>query len=98
MDDDAGITDAELSELALAADPDDIEIDDDAVPFGAESASASLLPSWYMPTPMATIGRHRRRRALIVGGLVAALVIVNGVGLCVTYGVPEVGDRVFSLW
>ena len=94
---DATFTDAELTELALAADPDP-EIDDDAVPFGAVPVGASLLPSWYMPPPMSSGGQHRRRRAWIVGGIVAALVIVNGVGLCVTYGIPEVGDRVVSFW
>jgi hypothetical protein len=94
---DSRFTDEELAELALAADPDP-EIDDDAVPFGTEPVGASLLPSWYMPAPMSTGGPHRRRRAWIVGGIVAALVIVNGVGLCVTYGIPEVGDRVAPFW
>lgn len=94
---DVAFTDAELTELALAADPD-LEIDDDAVPFGAEPVGASLLPTWYMPAPMSGGGRHRRRRAWIVVGVVAALVIVNGFGLCVTYGIPEVGDRVVSFW
>ena len=92
---DAAFTDAELTELALAADPN-VEIDDDAVPFGDEPVGASLLPSWYMPPPMSAGVRHRRRRAWIVGAIVAALVIVNGVGLCVTYGIPEVGDRISS--
>ena len=80
---DTTFTDAELTELALAADPD-LEIDADAVPFGAEPVGASLLPSWYMPPPMSAGGKHRRRRAWIVAGIVAALVIVNGAGLCVT--------------
>jgi hypothetical protein len=91
-------TDEELADLALSADPDDVEIDDDAVPFGVEPVGAGLLPSWYMPAPMAAVGTHRRRRALIVGGIVAALVIVNGFGLCVTYGIPEVGDRIIPFW
>ena len=94
----AAVTDAELTELALASDPDTIEFDDDAVPFGVQPDDAGLLPSWYMPAPMSTSGRHRRRRAWIVGGLVAAMVIVNGFGLCVTYGMPEVGDRIIRLW
>jgi len=98
MNDDGEISDAELTALALTSDPDDVDIDADAVPFGAGSFGEALLPSWYMPAPMAAPGRHRRRRTLIVAGLVAALVIVNGVGLCVTYGIPEVGDRVVSFW
>ena len=92
------ISDAELTALALAADPDAVDIDDDAVPFGTAPLGETLLPSWYMPAPMAAGGRHRRRRTLIVGCIVAALIAVNGVGLCVTYGVPEVGDRIVSLW
>ncbi|MGA9279499.1 hypothetical protein [Ilumatobacter sp.] len=98
MDGAATISDAELTALALAADPNDVEIDSDAVPFGGVSSDEGLLPSWYMPAPLTTIGVHRRRRAVIVAGLVVAMVIVNGVGLCVTYGIPEVGDRVASFW
>ncbi len=94
---DVTFTDAELTELALSADPD-LEIDDDAVPFGPELVGASLLPSWYMPAPMSAGGPHRRRRAWVIGGIVAAMVIVNGFGLCVTYGIPEVGDRIVPFW
>jgi hypothetical protein len=47
------LTDAELSALALAADPDAV-LDSDAVPLavvlGTDSPAA--LPSWYMPAPM----------------------------------------------
>ncbi len=95
---DATWTDAELAELALAVDPDDVQIDDDAVPFGAGSSGADLLPSWYMPVPMASGGAHRRRRAWIVGCLVASMVVVNAVGLCVTSGMPQVGDRIIRFW
>jgi len=95
---DEPITDAELTALALATDPDDIEFDQDAVPFGVEPVGAALLPSWYMPAPLSAVATHRRRRAWIVGGLVAAMVTVNGFGLCVTYGIPEVGDRIVPFW
>lgn len=98
MDPSSGFSDAELTELALASDPDDVEIDPDVEPFGVGAASVGLLPAWYMPARMSASGPHRRRRAVIVIGLIAAMVIVNGVGLCVTYGIPEVGDRVSSLW
>jgi hypothetical protein len=90
------ISDDELADLAMAADPDDVEIDDDAVPFGTMPDDTGLLPSWYMPAPMAGVGRHRRRRVGIVAALVAALLAVNAVGLCITYGIPEVGDRIVS--
>jgi len=98
MDETAEITDAELTALALAADPDDVEFDDDAVPFGADPVGVALLPSWYMPAALSAVGVHRRRRAWIIAGLVAAMVIVNGFGLCVTYGTPEVGDRIIPFW
>lgn len=88
------ITDAELTRLALATDPDDVVIDPDAEPFGVDEERLALLPSWYMPVRMPSASPHRRRRAWIVGGIIAALLTVNGVGLCVTYGIPEVGDRV----
>jgi len=77
----------ELTMLALAADPD-VEPDPDAEPFGAAPSGASLLPEWYMPVP-ASINRSRPR-VVMVGVIVAALVVVNGAGLCVTYGLPEI--------
>jgi len=48
------ITDDELAALALAADPD-VEVGDDAVSLWdlAATEQESLLPSWYMPSPMA---------------------------------------------
>jgi len=98
MDGPSGVSDAELTALALATDPDDVEIDPEAEPFGVGDAQVALLPEWYMPARMSARGPHQRRRAWIVVGLIAAMVIVNGAGLCVTYGLPEVGDRVSSLW
>ncbi len=90
---------AELTALALAVDPDDVEIDDDAEPFGVPDPDAGLLPSWYMPAPLtAARGTSRTSRAGIVVALVIALVAANGVGLCVTYGLPEVGDRLVPFW
>ncbi|MFN8024744.1 MAG: hypothetical protein U0Q03_24655 [Acidimicrobiales bacterium] len=94
LDDDAGgadddavveVTDAELAELALAADPD-APIADDAVPFGRADQGA-LLPDWYMPVPMGPSRRGRTR--LTVGVIVLSLLALNAVGLCVTYGVVE---------
>jgi len=98
VDDSSVISDAELTELALAADPDDVDIDPDAVPFGVGDPGTGLLPSWYMPAPLSSGGGRHRRRAVVITGLVAAMVIVNAVGLCVTYGIPEVGDRIASFW
>jgi hypothetical protein len=81
------ISDDELAELALAADPD-VPIADDAVPFGVPDRGAGLLPEWYMPAPSSV--RRTRPRVLAVSAIIASLIIVNGAGLCVTYGIPEI--------
>lgn len=91
VDDDTGpiiepITDAELTALALAADPD-APIPDDAVPFGShDGVGVALLPAWYMPAPAARPGRGRR---IVFAGLVCSLLVANVVGFCVTNGFPE---------
>jgi hypothetical protein len=84
----ADITDDELTALALAADPDQ-PVAPDAVPISLGGAAPhGLLPAWYMPAPMSA-GRRPSRR-WVLGGLVAILVVINGAGLCVTYGLPEI--------
>jgi hypothetical protein len=80
-------TDDELSDLALTADPD-APIPDDAVPFGQADGDRALLPDWYMPAPSAL--RRTRPRVVAVSVIVASLIVVNGAGLCVTYGLPEI--------
>ena len=80
-------TDDELAELALAADPD-APIAEDAVPFGVPASGAALLPEWYMPVSGSV--RRTRPRVVAVSAIIASLVIVNGAGLCVTYGFPEI--------
>ncbi len=87
MNDVDTFTDDELAELALAADPD-APIADDAVPFGVPAPEAGLLPEWYMPVPGSV--RRTRSRVVAVSAIIASLVIVNGAGLCVTYGFPEI--------
>ena len=82
---DVEVSDAELTELALAADPD-APIPDDAVPFGHRTSGA-LLPAWYMPVPMGASRSGRMR--LTVGLIVMSLLALNAAGLCVTYGVVE---------
>jgi len=77
----------ELTAEALAADPE-TPLDADAEPFTDGAPRRGLLPEWYMPMPAST--RRTRPRMLMVGALVAALVVVNGAGLCVTYGFPEI--------
>jgi hypothetical protein len=80
------ITDEELAELALAADPD-APIADDAVSLweltGARADGA--LPEWYMPAgPGGRLltGWRRLPPVLVVGSLLA----INACGLCITYG------------
>lgn len=86
--DDDRIADDELTALALAADPDQ-PVDADALPISLSTGAMSgLLPEWYMPAPLST-GRGRARR-VVLGGVALILVLINGAGLCVTYGVPEI--------
>lgn len=82
------VTDEELAELAMAADPE-TAVTDDAVPlseFLGADGEGELLPGWYMPAP-ARAGRllqgWRRRMALVI---VASFVLINAFGLCSTYG------------
>ena len=84
------ISDAELTALALAADPD-AAVDDDAVPLTdlGSSGGTGLLPGWYMPPPTGgtpLLEGWRRRAALLI---VVSFVLINAYGLCSTYG--EVG-------
>jgi hypothetical protein len=79
-----GITEAELTELALAADPD-APMAEDAVPLAVYLNQApGLLPSWYMPSPMIRQGKGWRLPVVLV--IVAAFVIIEAFGLCSTFG------------
>lgn len=78
------LSDAELTELALAAEPLSAPAED-AVPLAEYlEQGPGLLPSWYMPTPMARISP--RWRFPVVVALVAAFVIIEAFGLCSTFG------------
>ena len=82
------ISDEDLEAMALAADPD-VVVDDDAVPFLIDRpAGPDLLPEWYMPVPQNT--KRTPARMLGAATIIGALVLVNGAGLCVTYGLPEI--------
>lgn len=76
-------SDEELTELALAADPD-APIDASAVPFASSSGTLGLLPSWYMPA--IALGRAHRYWKIVVLVLVATLFAIEAAGLCSTYG------------
>jgi hypothetical protein len=77
-------TDDELTELALAADPL-APIDPDAVPWrGGSGSHPSLLPDWYMPSPIAI--RHSRATQLTIIFIIAGFLLIDAFGLCVTSG------------
>ncbi len=81
------LTDWELTQEALAADPD-TPILPDAVPFNdGHRDRAELLPVWYMPAPSLSSPTRIQKLGAVV--CVAAMVAVTGAGLCTTYGIPE---------
>lgn len=82
--DDGGLTDQELAREALAADPDQ-PLPADAVPFRDERDDGpELLPEWYMPRP--AHGRVTPARRAVGLALVAAALVINALGFCLTYG------------
>lgn len=84
-------TDEELAEQALAADPD-AAVADDAVPFrAAHGEFGDLLPDWYMPAPDgAGNPALRGRRKVVSTVVIGSILIVNAMGLCITYGSLEI--------
>jgi hypothetical protein len=79
------ITEDELTELALAADPG-APLPDDAVPMHVHlSQFAAQLPMWYMP-PVVRSGGGRWRRPVVLA-VVGAFLLIDALGLCNTYGV-----------
>lgn len=84
VDEGAPLTDAELEELALAADPD-APLDLDAVPISTFLGQpVGLLPQWYMPSPVVRSGGRWRLPVVLV--IVAAFVVIEALGLCSTFG------------
>jgi hypothetical protein len=87
-------TDKELTDLALAADPD-AGVAADAVPIDelltSEDArnADDLLPPWYMPAP-APRGLHGWRRGVVLL-IVISFTATAAYGLCSTYGLLGLG-------
>ncbi len=84
----ASITDQELTMLALAADPD-VEVGDGPSFWELTGAAdRSPLPSWYMPAPFGGLssGRRSRWRRPVAVLLLVAFLVIEGYGLCTTYG------------
>ncbi|HVA10508.1 MAG TPA: hypothetical protein VNG12_27665 [Acidimicrobiales bacterium] len=85
VDPDASVSDAELTALALASDPD-APIAEGAVPIGIHLAQLGpALPLWYMPPTAAGRG-GRRWKAPFVIAVVSAFLLIDLMGLCNTYG------------
>lgn len=85
---DLDITDEELAELALAADPN-VPLDDDAVPFNSmQPEGAALLPQWYMPVDASRV--RSDWRAVVALAIALGLVLCNAFAFCVTNGFPEI--------
>jgi hypothetical protein len=85
------LSDRELDELALAADPD-APLDPDAVCLWDLEGwdGGRLLPSWYMPAPMGG-GSSSRARRWMIGLIVASFLLIDAYGLCSTYGTVTLG-------
>ncbi len=77
------LSDEELTELAMAADPN-APLAHDAVPWRGGSAHASLLPDWYMPSPMAV--RHGRVTQFTIVFIIVGFLVIDAFGLCITSG------------
>ncbi len=78
------LTDDELARLALAAEPVTVPADD-AVPLAEYlELDDGLLPTWYMPTPMARVSP--RWRLPVVLALVGVFLVIEAFGLCSTFG------------
>jgi hypothetical protein len=76
------IDDDQLAALALAADPDQ-PIDPNAQPFVMRDVSGPL-PSWYMPAP--AMRAQEPWQVAVVLFVVGTLLLISGLGLCITYG------------
>lgn len=82
---DETLSDAELTAMALAADPD-VPIAEGAVPIGMHLAQfGTALPLWYMPPVVRQGGR--RWKAPFVIAVVSAFLLIDLLGLCNTYGI-----------
>jgi hypothetical protein len=85
VDQEFEITDEDLTELALSADPD-APLPDDAVPMSVHLYRfAAPLPLWYMP-PVQRSGGGRWKKPLVLA-VISAFVLIDAFGLCNTYGI-----------
>ncbi|HMK97134.1 MAG TPA: hypothetical protein VK425_06270 [Acidimicrobiales bacterium] len=81
---DEQLSDAELTALALSADPD-APIAPGAVRLDLFAGQPGcFLPEWYMPRVMAK--RARGWRVPAIYAIIAAFLLIDAFGLCITYG------------
>jgi hypothetical protein len=81
------LSDDELTELALAADPG-APLPDDAVPIDVHLArTGPSLPLWYMPPVVARGGPRWKTPVVLV--IVGAFLLIEAMGLCNTYGLLQ---------
>jgi|GEM_PF-1182413 len=80
------LSDAELTEMALAADPDTPVADDAACVWDLAADGEQLLPQWYMPPPMAGALSARRWWRWVAIAIIVAFLAIDAYGLCSTYG------------
>jgi hypothetical protein len=82
---DTPLTDAELTALAMAADPD-APLDQGAVPLHIHLAqfAGAALPQWYMAPAVARGGQ--RWRTPVVLTIISAFLLIEALGLCNTFG------------
>ncbi|MEO5678035.1 MAG: hypothetical protein ABIS47_00015 [Acidimicrobiales bacterium] len=87
---DQPLSDDELTALALAADPE-TRAADDAVSLWDVAGwnDGELLPTWYMPAPMRRSSSRWQR--WVIGLVVASFLLIDGYGLCSTYGTVSFG-------
>ncbi len=89
---DEAISDEDLTTLALAADPTAVLAADamsvwDLLGIAGEHSYDARLPEWYMPAPMAGARPVRRRwHRFVAVAIIASFVLINILGLCITYG------------
>ena len=77
-------SDAELTEMALAADPN-APLALDAVAWnGTVFGLSGLLPNWYMPAPT-PVHRGGWARTVVVT-LIVGFLVIDAFGLCITSG------------
>jgi hypothetical protein len=77
------LSDAELTEFALAADPN-APLSPDAVPWSFVPLVESPLPAWYMPPAVAL--RTSKTARITVAAIILSFLVIDSLGLCVTYG------------